>query len=550
MKKISILYTLITLVGVLFFYSCSDTEYPETRLFSPVLNQGLSAHLNTITVDLANLKDATSYKIEISRDTFKTPGKIKVYNFTENKAIITDLLYNTTYQVRATALSATEGFNSKVSNLGGVKTERFPSDLNVAKKEDIIDFAARISWTVNPKSEPITTVKVFAKDDEELLNPIASYETTDAEKLTGIKIINNLDPNTKYQLAIYSGNTVKGWDFYTTLPALVVGPNDIDLRDQPVVNGTLTTALAAAGPGGVVILDPLQTYPVGSTYFFDKALTIRSGYTLENNTGATISNVASGSTLELAENANIDKIIFDGVSFIGTSNDRIAFNVGTATSATLGELRFVNCKITSYRDLVRLRKQWATGGIQLLTVDNCILTNFGKDAVVLVEEAATVGSINPMTTMVFKNSTFSNVIKLTNHKSKVDTASLTISDCTFSEAPIGGGILIDYISGTNISGGITIRNTIFGGAVSGNTAYSFIKTGSLNTTTISSSNTYKTSDITFTPPTAPATTAVPSFTSYSGTTAALWVDPAKGNFNFKDATFAGSKTAGDPRWRK
>lgn len=549
MKNLKIYSTLLLLIGVLFFNSCTEDKevYPETRLFRPVLNTPLLAHDNTITVDMAKLTKAVSYKVEISRDEFKTV--LGVVETTANKIVFTDLLWNKKYQFRATAIGSTPEFNSKISDLGSATTDKFPSILLAPTPEDVVDYSARMKWTTGVLAgAPITQVKVFAIEDEALKNPLQTISVTSAEQLAGTKIVNGLSAGTQYQLAIYSESSVRGWEVYTTLPALVVGPNDTDLRGLGTPSTTtLFTALTNAAPGGTIILDPLQTYPIGSTdYLFDKSLTIKSGYTLANTTGAIISNVATSNSLELANNATIDKIIFDGVSFVGDAAlARYVFRVSKAASGTIGELRFVNCKMTNYRDIIRTGTQLLSGAINLFTMDGCIVTNVGSNAVVIVDG----GTLNPFPSLVFKNSTFSKVQKLVNNKCTTDSAGLTISDCTFAETPASASALLSYSSTSNISSPIIVKNTIFGGAVS-NVAFSFITSGHLKSSTITSSNTYKTSDVTLTPPVAPSTTPFPTFSTYSGTTTVLWIDPLNGNFNFKDLTFQGTKTCGDPRWRK
>lgn len=546
MKKVNIYSTLLLLVGVLFFYSCSeDTEYPETRLFRPVLNSNLLAKGNTITVDMAKMTKAVSYKIEISRDEFATV--LGTLETTSNKVVISDLLWNTKYYVRATAIASTVDFNSKVSDLGSATTDRFPSILQIPTQGDVIDVAAKVRWTTGLTSgAPVTQVKVFAIADEELKTPLATYDVSAAEQLAGAKIINGLSPSTKYQLAIYSDSTVRGWEIYTTRDPLPVGSSVVDLRGIVPTSTTLFDALTNAPAGSTVILDGDSTYTLSTTYFFDKSLTVKSGYSINNPSGAIIDNSLTGAQFEPAASGAIDLIVFDGISFVGTTA-RYIFNASSAVSTSIGELKFVNCKMTSYRDLIRTRPQWTSGGISLLTFDNCIITDISSNGLIIVD----AGVPNPVPNIVLKNSTFVKVVKLINNRSTKNSNSLIISDCTFSESPKASQIL-EFTKTTNILQGIAITNTIFGrgGDNAGNFDNSFVKSGDLPATVITSANTYKTNDFAFTLPVSPATTPVPAFSLYAGSIIDLWVDPLNGNFNFKDLTFQGTKTCGDPRWRK
>jgi len=552
MKKINIYSTLLLLVGVLFFYSCSEnTEYPETRLFRPVLNSNLVAQNNTITVDLAKMTKAISYKIELSRDNFVTV--LATFETTSNKIVISNLLWNKKYYVRATAVAATTDFDSKVSDLGNVTTDPFPSIMLIPTASDVTDIAAKMKWLIGVNSgAPITQVKVFASNDEYLLKPLFTYDVTTAEQLVGEKIINGLIPSTSYQLAIFSGSIVRGWKDYITRDPLPVGSSVVDLRGIAPTTTTLFDALTNAPAGATVILDGDQKYSMTTAYFFNKSLTIKSGYSISNTTGAIIDFSVSGE-FGLAASGNIDLIAFDGVSFTGTTA-RYAINVATAASTTVGELKFVNCKMTSFRDIIRTRVQWTSGGISLFTVDNCIVADISSNGLVIVDATST---INPLPNIVLKNSTFSKVVKLINNRSVKDSNSLIISDCTFCESPTASQIL-EYTSTTNILQGIKITNTIFGrgGDNAGNYDNSFVKSGNLPATTITSANTYKTNDFVFTPlvqpapPAAQITTPVPAFTVYAAAIKALWVDPLNRNFYFLDSAFPGTKTSGDPRWRK
>jgi hypothetical protein len=550
MKKINIYHTLMLLIGVLFFYSCSEEMkvYPETRLFMPVLNSNLLPHENTITVDMAKMTKAISYKIELSRDEFATPS-IETIMTADNKVVFKDLLWNTKYQVRATAYATEEQYNSKISDLGSVTTDRFPSIMQIPVASDVTDVAAKVRWTTGTASGAlITQVKVFDIKDEKLTTPLAVYEVTPAEQTAGQKIINNLRPSTQYQLAIYSESTVRGWEKYVTKDPLPTTGNIVDLRGVDVTPTTLADALTSAPSSATVILDGDKVYTLSANYFFDKPLIIKSGYSLTNTTGAVIDNSVGDVKFELTATANISSIVFDGISFVGDiAKAKYVFNIATAVSATVGELKFVNCQMTNYRDLIRSRVQWTSGSINLLTVDNCILTNFGSNGLLLVDGGANATLPN----VVLKNSTFFKVDKLIKNAATKDSQSLVISDCTFSESPKGTH-LMEYLKTTNILQGITITNTIFGrgGDNNGNYSSPFIRSGDLPATIITSGNVYKTNDFTITAPVAPATTPIPTFTVYTGSITALWVDPLKGNFNILDSAFAGKSSCGDPRWRK
>ncbi|MBP9875004.1 MAG: DUF5123 domain-containing protein, partial [Haliscomenobacter sp.] len=125
-KALLLLFTGVLLV----LGSCEEEEiFEETRLFRPVLYQDLKAELNTIIVNMVRFKEATGYTVEVSRDSFLTVDytlKVDTNYLVLNEATLgagNTLLWNTLYQIQATAHAADPAFDSKVSLLGSVRTE-------------------------------------------------------------------------------------------------------------------------------------------------------------------------------------------------------------------------------------------------------------------------------------------------------------------------------------------------------------------------------------------------------------------------------------------
>ncbi|MBC7845456.1 MAG: DUF5123 domain-containing protein [Flavobacterium sp.] len=540
MKKNNLFKALLLLVGVLYLNSCSVETYPETRLFRPVLNQDLLPTNNTITVDMGKLKSAVYYKIEVSRDTFKTV--LKSFDTPENKFVITDLLWNTLYQVRATAFAEKEEFNSKISDFGGVKTEKYPSILFLQSTNDVTDIAVRLRWAVVAGGQEVTTVKVFAGKDEELSTPLATYQTTPGEITAGQKIIPGLLPNTKYQLAIYSGATVRGWDLYTTKPPLTVVGTPIDLRNIPVTSSSLNNAYAAATNGQTIILDGDSEYKFNGNIVLNKSIVFKSGYTF-----------SGGATLEMNNQFEVGSgtysVVFDGVKLkglTGSAQTSYIVNGGTTSTGTITDLKFLNCLMDNFRNLIRIRSNWGSGSLGTLTIDNSIVTNFGSAGMISTDNAVVTAPIN---NIVITNSTLFNIQKLIYlRNSNASSCAVRISDCTFYEAAKTAAMIEGTTAATIPN--LQISNSIFGrGITSGSTTvtppatvydYALTKTVSAAPALV---NNYNTNDFNFLAP-------IPSpITLFAGDAQALWVDPAKGNFRIKAINFVGKNTAGDPRWR-
>ena len=544
MKNIKISQILLLLVGVMMVFSCSDNEdvYPETRLFRPVLNSNLIAQNNEIQVDMAKMKEAVSYDVELSRDNFTTV--IFKFNTTLNKFHITNLLWNTEYQVRVTAIAATPEFNSKVSDLGSVTTERFPSIMKIPTASDVIDVAAKVGWLTGVGTgAAITQVKVFAIADEALKTPLFTYAVTSAEQVAGEKIVNGLTPATQYQLAIYSGDEVRGWEKYTTKDGIVVDANTIDLRN--IVNNPdiLVQTMKTAASGSTILLNGDYVYNANdgaSTYKFDKSFTIKSGYSF-NPAGATIN--CSIKEFDIAPGANIASIVFDGVTIYGIAGSAGNYVFGINPSATIGELKFLNCKINKFRGVVRTKA--GTGVLDKFTIDNCIINDINSYGILNIDVAT--WSFNDA---VIKNSTIYQALSFL--VSKSNSKSVLIENCTLCEVPAKARIMFSWSTAgqDNILNGITIKNTIVGRGwdTTGGTDYAIIGIKGLGATNFITTNSYATADFKYTLVGLPIPT-FPSFT-YSKTISDLWIDPTKGNFNFKDPGFAGIKDSGDPRWRK
>jgi hypothetical protein len=545
MKNKKINQILLLLVGVMMIFSCSENEdvYPETRLFRPVLNSNLTPHNNTIIVDMAKMTKAVSYKIELSRDKFVTV--LGTIDTPESTFRIVNLLWNTEYQIRVTAIAANPEFNSKVSDLGSVTTERFPSIMQIPTVSDVIDVAAKVHWLTGVGTgAAVTQVKVFAIADEALKTPLFTYAVSSAEQLAGEKIINGLTPATQYQLAIYSGDEVRGWEKYTTKDAIVTGANVVDLRG--IVNNPdiLVQTMKTAASGSTILLDGDYIYNSNdgtATYKFDKSFTIKSGYSF-NPAGATISFLTK--EFDLAVGANVASIVFDGVTLSGIAGSSGNYVFGINPSGTIGEIKFVNCKINKFRGI--LRTKTGTGVLDKFIIDNCIITDINSYGILNIDVAT--WSFNDA---IIKNSTIYQVLSFL--VSKSNSKSILIENCTLSEVPAKTRAMFSWATAgqDNVLNGITIKNTIIGRGwetTAGGADYAVSGIKGLGATNFITTNSYATADFKYTLTGLPIPT-FPSFT-YSKTISDLWIDPTKGNFAFKDTGFAGIKDSGDPRWRK
>lgn len=545
MKKINIkiYHLLMLLLGALFISSCSNDKEQDNvvRLFRPVLNMPLSAANNTVIVNMGKLKSATSYRVEISRDNFATLP-LKTIESTDPYVVFDNLLWNTLYQVRAIALASDEELNSRVANFGEIKTERFPSILNIPASIDIIDVGLNVRWSVS--GNPVTKLKIFSAEDEELLTPLASYDTSSGQQLDGLMVVKKLTPLTNYTVAIYSGTngeTLRGFEKFITKAALPTSGNIIDLRgddsfDPVTDNGTylkghIDNAMAMTG-GATVILDGDQTYKISGVVLTNN-ISILSGYSL--TAGGAVLNLTGD--VQIATNAKIDKISFNGLKIIGSQNYFI-YPRAANTGIEINTLEFSGCTINNIRGVARMQP---VGLLNNYIIDNCIVNTIGDNGIYKSD-----GNNFVCKNFTIKNSTFYKVNRGIINTTPNASGSATISDCTFIES-IFGSFLIDYNAANTVLNDLIIKNTILGPG-SGGTPYGTGPFTALRIVRNAPSltvfdNVWDTTDVTY-------SGIVPAnILRYSGTFINIFTDPVNANFKIKDASFVGKSTAGDPRWR-
>ena len=535
------LILLFTAIIVVFSCKKDETVYPRTRLFQPVLNEDLYSEDNTIVVNMGKMKEAQSYYFEVSRDSFNTTDYTfesdTNYVIIDRQTVGEDLLWFTIYQVRVTAYADETLYNSLPSFLGSVRTQKFPSNMGTPSNFDVLDTRARVFWT--SVGAPISNIKVYAATDLRLENPLSETEVTVEDRAAMEKIVGGLSPETGYQLAIYSDETLRGWEVYTTKPALVSGDNVYDLTGRDTIVN-LAAELPDMVDEAIVMLEGGKTYEAGG-YAFDKSVAFISGYSFT----PALPVITCQSNFNLADGANVGYVTFKEIELtspgVNGFNGRYVFN--TNVSANLGEVKFESCRIHNLRGMFRM-KDAGPGVLDKYTILDCVIDSI-KDYGILTVDRNDWACNNIM----IKNTTISKAIML--FTSRNNTNTFVIDGCTISQAPENGRQMFRWREAgqDDVINGITISNTIWGHGW--NTTGGDVLTvdgfdGMPNTTWIIT-NTWATSDFGI----AEGKDAIPGFPSftYSGTAPDLWADPYNGDFNIKDNGFAGKSDSGDPRWR-
>lgn len=537
---------------VLLIWSCKEDEesFPETRLFRPVLNDDLSSQGNSIIINMAKMNEAVSYTLELSRDEFETID-YTIESDTNYIVINTELLngdplfWNTLYQVRAIAHAENPEFDSKISDLGSVRTQRFPTILNLPATYDVTDVAARVTWTVS--GAPVTSIKLFAATDLKLTTPLDELPVSSDDQIDGEMFVEALTPSTGYQVAIYSDETLRGWVNYNTLTADIdptsAGVVDIRSDEDP---DAVVNAVAAAADGAIILVKRGVTYNL-PTVALDKSITIQAAHGF----GKQKAKLFTTTNWNIAGASNIDHIRFIGLEIRGEDpGGDYVFNP-SINDIYVGELLFQDCEIGTLRGIIRIRNSNVL--VDNYKIINCVVDNLGGYGILTTDTAP--NAVTPtarVNNIVIQSSTVNK--SLMGISSYNNVTSILIEDCTFSNYVQGGSsnYLFRFRGGdnnNNVINGITIKNTIFGPGwdQSANGTYAIRGREGLPTTPIETVNLHTTSEFSF-----QATYELPGFPltpTYAKKQTDLWTDPLANDFHFKDTGFAGRFDSGDPRWR-
>ena len=518
-KNILFLFTIVLLVIV----SCKKEEVltgPD-RLFRPVIKTALQADGNWVAASWQKVKGSVSYTVEISRDTFKTID-VSV-SLDTNYYLFQDLKWEQAYQVQVKANSENAEHNSFFSNLGNIKTPKFPTILNTPGIADIADNAVKVSW--ENSGETVTGIKILNATDSSVVKDV-SVLATDITNM--YKIISGLQSSSKYIIFLYSNTTVRGWANFTTKTAII--GNIIDLRDISGIPNILEDTIPDVSSGSIILLKRGEFYTISSSIQLDKTITIQSGTDLQVPDKAKI---LLNNNFNLKAGATIDSLVFNDVWVTSDNGYSSKYIFNTTNSATVGNLKFLNSTLELFRGIVRL--QSGTTSVDNFIIENCIVDSVSGYGVLTAGNASC-----KVNNILFTNSTFYKNEKLITSSSPA--TSIIIQNCTFNEAPNGGNYYFDY-SSNNITNPVVISNCIMGLGKSnaGNRVVRPYRVGSNSTFDIS--GTYSTSDRAITG------NEFPSIISYTRSSIEMWKNPASGDFTIIDNLFPGRNSAGDPRWR-
>lgn len=516
--KLSFLSILIG--GIMWSCKKDDPEQLSSRLFRPIIKGSLVSNGNWIKASWETIKEAKSYTVEISRDTFKT------IDFTvevdSNSLVVEDLIWNQLYQlqVKANAHDATR--DSKAGTLGEIKTTKFPTILKAPNVNNIRSTSLIIEW--ENVGEAPTHLKVLKGVDSAVVLevPLNASDISSQSKL-----IEGLQAQQPYIIYIYSNETVRGWDNYVTKAEITGDIIDLShISGQPnILYDTLTSGNLTAN---TIILKRGETYSIPQSISLSQPISIVAEDTFDPK----LPIISMAGNFNIVANGSVDYLHFTDVVLRGTDySSKYVLNINAA--GILGEVKFENCRIEIFRGITRTQNVAAT--INLFSVNNCIVDSIAGYGIVVNDGAAS--KINQIS---ITNSTISGA-EIIVGAGKNNAQAIKISDCTFYRAPNSGRYIVDY-NGLTVTDGVLVSNCIFSTPkTSGTTNGVRVGTGGSM-----GENNYYTSDYTGS---INGSTSIPGLKAYSGNAATLFNNPVQGDFSFKDVSFAGKGTAGDPRWR-
>jgi hypothetical protein len=542
MKNINYKIRSSKIITLLLFLAiaCSKEEVGQlslSRQFSPskfTFTQGETQSTVTWSASLFTTSNQqVSYTVEVDSTTdFTNPA----YTATTSdlSVIVTNTMIkikkNYYARVKALGQDKTGESNWTVSQSFKILGEQF---LNPVTSDNLIDKSVRLTWRANPDLTKI------------IITPASGgtrivINLTAADLAATLKQVDNLTSGATYTAEIFAGTLSKGSRDFTTVAPL--SGNVVDLRGISVVSkpSILTDTLPDIPSGSTVLLKRGSIYTLSTSYKFDRSVSIQSG--LDFGTNLAIINV-NGTAFDFVASAAIDSIVFRTLMVKGLQSawagGGIGYLINGNATGTVSKIRVDNCTLKILRGVVRAQ----IGALKVTNyfVNNCVIDSIREYGVATASGASAFANITITNTTVYRARRF------INHALAGNT-SITISNCTFNELVAGAAAatnyFIDFSTSFNSANGVSINNTIFGkvwNETGAGTVVGGIRAG--GTTTVTTSGSYNTSDFVNT------TLPIPSLTAYSGTAAALFVDPNNGNFKFLDSNFIGRQSAGDPRWR-
>lgn len=466
--KTMLLFAAVT-TGMGTIASCSDDDNLTTAdaLFRPVINaddnveMGLDANkVPYMTVKWDNYSSANQYTVKV----VPTDASIAAKEITTSELTCTfnNLEYDKEYFVYISSANTNNGLSSKEYSITAT-TPDFPTSLITPANTDIIDIQARISW---PQSVSYDKLVIKHDSDDAIVGEVV---VTDADNAQGEKIIGGLEPKTTYKVEAWKNGSYQGKKRITTTASESYSGNVVDLRNldekeslkwvstdhmDSLVNEYPDQDITIVMQGGMDYR--LETVKLPSTKGSIKFVTGLSlkGYAVWHVTG----------NFDLANGVDLGGIYFEKIDFTDdetklktSSNYGGTYLFNQNSDAKIGTVSLKSCNVRYKRGVLRIR---STNVVENFIADDCVFEYIGGYGITNVDNnGACIKNIK------VTNSTFANCVRLfVNTKSKdIECGTAEIDHCTFVYFSGSSRGLIELQEKT-WSGGITIKNSIYGSA--------------------------------------------------------------------------------------
>ena len=405
------------------------------RAFSPIELKAFVRNQTSVELNWTVKDDVDHYVVEFSADDTEFKTIYKTVNVLPTELPVTiPLEGETVYSIRVKGVSATGAADSKWS----IVTAKTLTEQILFPVEDIDVEATQVTlrWTPNSTVTQITVAPSGI-----------THTITSAEKIEGVAVITGLSGETDYTATLLNGTKTRGVRSFKT---------GIDIGTGILVKPTddLNAAIVAAPAGSTLVLMPGNYQIFKGEIILDKGITIRglrAGDKPKLSVRFTLNSSASSLSL-------ID-LDLDGEK---TQGDLVKIN----QAGTYGKIIVSGCIVDNYLGSFVIAPTGIAARVELITIDNCIVTDFGSGATgeFIDSRAAYFASI------VITKSTFNNCVPgrafiredATTAFGTGLTANILIDGCTFYKVTntiSAGGYQILYVRfATNST---IVRNSIF-----------------------------------------------------------------------------------------
>ncbi len=537
-KNISIWAIIISSIILTGFTSCnSESDLVLPRLFRPV-NFNVETNKTIATFSWAKTDNAASYTLQVSTDSVNYSNPDVDTTLTD-LSLVKELAGETKYYARIKANDADTtknslfnviSFSTPAENIfSGYGTNNNSGKLYSAYMTDVNTLDIKWQPAANVTHLILTSADESQKD---------SLVITGAEATAGEKIVSGLS-NSKWTVKIYNSKRLRG-----TTTGIVEGDIVLNSGDD------LPTAITNATDGQVILLAAGATYQMGGgTFRFDKSVKVR-GLSVSNRPVLCMTSgtpTSTSSMLGFADGSTVGYVKFENLDFTGycdnnTSATKIGYLFNNNVLTTVSNLSFNNCLLHNFGNTPMRVQGGKNQVIDSLSYTGCKINDIGFSSTYAVVNSNSADFIN---TISFNNCIVYNFKGSLVLRTSQTLNSITITNCTINQGmqdPGSARYLID-VNNAVFQNGITIKNCILGstGAAMGANGLR-----SVVGTPLSITGTYYTSDYVDDPIPAGATsTSIKSYmTSYSGSSATLWVDPVNGDFTLSDTSFPGKGVSG------